>query len=80
VGHQRGQIGTAQLGRHDPPVEPVQVQQVAEQPVQLAGVGRQPVDQVGAIVFGQARPGPLQREGDADNRRKRGPQFVRDGA
>ena len=80
AGDQGGQVGGVQLGRHDSPVEPVQVQQVAEQPVQLAGVGRQPVDQVGAIVLGQPRPGPLQGEGDADNRRQRGPQLVRTSA
>ena len=45
----------------------------------LPGVGHQPVDQVGGVLLGQARPGPLQGQGDADDRGQGGAQLVGDG-
>ena len=76
---QGGQVGGAAPRGHDPLAQPVQVEQVGQQSVQLAGVGHQPVDQVGGVLRGQARPGPLEGQGDADDRGQRGPQLVGDG-
>ena len=79
LGHpadERGNVGAAALRGHDPLAQPIQVQQVGEQPVQLAGVGHQPVDQVDGVLLGQARPRPLEREADADDRGQQRAQLM----
>ncbi len=55
--HELPQVHVATLRRHDPPLETVEVEEVAEQPLELACVRRDPSDEVEGVLAAGCRAG-----------------------
>ena len=66
-----GEVGGPSLRRDDPALQPVEVEEVAEEPLELARVRRDPADQVERVLVRQLELRLLQRERRAEDRRER---------
>jgi hypothetical protein len=76
---QRADVGGPALWRHDAPLEPVEIEQVAEQPLQLARVRGHPMHEVERVGCRHLQPALFEREGRAEDRCQRRAEVVRDG-